>query len=181
MYRLVIIFLLLGLLCSACTPASQHLGIPASQWENFPKSKRRQLMLAYKKASKRWDHLVERPINKNGHYLKITMEKGLVMMPPFDRVYPYDKKQFFIYADTCRSINLKAHLEQKKQIDMRICYLKDQLLLDISHFDDLDTDKVARLNRHPLWKKGLVYPNVSSRGYVRLQDVQISLISYDKS
>lgn len=164
------IALLLGAGCST----AGRLGISRQTWRAMPKSTRHALRAQYEKVNQAWRGLVAKPFDAH-HALVVNMSGGKMMVPPFERSVAYRKKQFLIGHGQCREIRFQTLLPLSKSVLMRACYLGNQLILDPSHYHRLDQEDSARMYRHPLWATGLVYPDVSSAGYIHLEGVQVAV------
>ncbi len=171
--------ILVLILCTSCMPTSTRLGLGKAYWAHLSVSQRQKLEYDYKQVHQYWKRLAGQVFDRT-HYLMVTLEDGRVMMPPFEKRQTYQKTTFIVYRGQCREVWLVSRRRvHPKKVALQICYRNNQLILDTSHYRAIQKNDSARLYWHPLWEKGLAYPNVNSQGYVRLHHVKVNVHCYE--
>src|SRR5262249_13216334 len=118
--RLLIILFSLFLLSGCATVSPNQLGISQSQWNQYSDEQRQQIINNYHKSQS-----VKRELHaKSGHsVLAVRVQDGLVLMPPYTSMQPYQPVAFNIKEGSCnQKIALVQANSSGQKTDMKACY-----------------------------------------------------------
>jgi hypothetical protein len=167
-------FFLLGLLfCLAgCAVKPEDLGISQQKWAKYSESQQQKILDNYKTIVEAKDKEQHSQVTDN--WLRVTIQDGLVKMPPFTKRYNYVSVTFRIQDGTCQQVLLHTY-NKKHSVNLDCCYKNNVFLLDPSRYEANKADGSIRLYYSPLWQNGFVYKNVSSDGYLYLHNVTVKV------
>jgi hypothetical protein len=170
------VFFLLGLLfcLASCAVKPEDLGISQQQWAKY-NEKEQQKILADHRAVLAAKHK-EPKVKVTDNWLQVTIQDGLVKMPPFTKRYKYVPVTFRIQDGTCQKM-LLYNYNKKHSVKLDCCYKNNVLLLDPSRYEPDKADGSIRLYYSPLWQNEFTYKNANSDGYVHLHNVTIKVQS----
>lgn len=158
------------LLLAGCTVGPQQLGLSQSQWQSLDQSQQQSLLANYKT-------IKQAKVNKtvySGPNINVTVANGTAMMPPFVVPQQYVAASFYLKPGQCSRVRLKS-VSTQSSVNLQACYNGLVLALDPSHYDLMKSGGTLRLSYNPIWKRGFTYRGVSSSGYVRLNQVSVTV------
>ena len=164
------ITLIVVLLCS-CATEPEQLGFSKQQWQEMSEKEHQKTRTAYQPIEKSFAAL---KIIYNGPDIQVTVKGGVAMTSPFFRYYNFSTIQFQIQPGKCRCLQL-INWEQTHLIDLSACYNGLTLSLDTSCCNLTKGEGTLLLTYNPLWKRSFTYKGLSSSGYVRLKNINITI------
>lgn len=166
-----VIIILSTLLLMGCVAGPEQLGFSKQQWQGMSEKERQQMRIAHQEIQK---SLAAQKLIYNGPDIQVTIEGGMAMMPPFLQPYDFRATQFQIQPGRCQRVQLTSW-EQIHSVDLSACYDGLTLSLDSSRYDPTKSKGTLLLTYDPLWKRGFTYRGLSSSGYVRLKNTNITV------
>lgn len=168
------IFFLLGLLfcLGSCAVKPEDLGISQQQWAKYSEAQQQKILAGHKAVSVAKDKEQSAPVTDN--WLQVSIQNGLVKMPPFTKHYKYMPTTFQIQDGKCQKVLLHTY-KNRNAVKLDTCYKNNVLLLDPSYYEVDKMDGSIRLYYSPLWQNGFTYKDVNSDGYVSLHNVTIKV------
>jgi hypothetical protein len=115
------------------------------------------------------------PVYK-GPSIRISLEHGTAIMPPFTRSVPYQSVVWNMRPGQCRWIWLHSQNDQQT-VHLVVCYDGLILRIDPSRYELETKDGSLNITYTPLWERGLTYTHLSSTGYARLHEVDMTVQS----
>ncbi len=180
--KLILIASVLSIL-TGCTTNPTTLGISEKQWESYSKQERKVIANGYRQAQKNKKKESSKHASDNS-VLQVSISDGTAMMPPYTHRVAYQPVNFQIQAGSC---NMKLNVYQadnpQQKVVLNACYQNGILYLDPSLYDPNMALGSIQFQYMPLWKRGFAYPDVSSKGLVKLRraNVSIKLLESDDS
>lgn len=169
------ILLVLGaLLLTSCTVTPGELGFAPKQWQMMNSRRRKMLQVDYY----RIHNALQLKTVYQGPKIHVTLFGGAAMMPPLFQTYYFESLKFETSPGKCQNIQLTSW-NQTRSVKLTVCYDGVTLSFDPSRYDLSKTMGTLLLTYNILWKYGFTYNNLSSSGYARLKntDVTIKIIS----
>jgi len=154
MRRLLLILPIFALLASCAGPT--QLGFSQQEWQSMTPQKRQQLSDQYRALSS---------------YKPATVYAA---MPPFAEKYRFAPSEFSIKPGKCKHVQLSS-VDSTHYTEMKVCYDGLHLSLDPSKYDPTKIMGTAHFAYNPLWLSGFSYSDVTSSGYVNLEDTTVSI------
>jgi len=148
----------------------QQLGFSQSQWQSMNKTRQQQLLGNYNQIKQAKQSLTV----YKGPDINVSVKEGTAMMPPFLRPQEYLAASFRIKPGQCRNIRLRD-ADSSNSVNLRACYNGLVLTMDPSHYDLMKSAGTMRFPYNPIWKRGFTYTDVSSSGYVRLNQATVNV------
>ena len=165
------ILLILGtLLLMGCTVGPKELGFSPRQWQMMNPTERKQLQAGYYQVQ----NALQLKTIYQGPRIQVTIFGGAAMMPPLFQAYYFKSARFETSPGKCQSVQLTSW-DQAHSVKFTVCYDGVTLSLDLSHYDFTKTKGALLLTYNTLWKYGFTYDNLSSSGYVRLQNANVTI------
>lgn len=165
-------FMISAILAMTGCVGPTRLGISPEQWQALDNTQRHQLVESYQKVKQTSDTQLKTVYT--GPDLLVYLSQGTAMMPPFTQSYTYETVKFTITPGHCRSVVLNS-IDTEKHVNLGVCYNGLTLLLDPSHYNIEQAEGTLRLDYNPVWQRGFTYSDVSSKGYVRLKNVSVTV------
>lgn len=172
MRRLLLILAALGLLAACAGPT--QLGFSQQEWQAMTAQKRQQLMEQYRARNS------YKPVTVYaGPKIRVHLLKGKAAMPPFIEKYSFLPVQFSMKPGKCSYVELES-ATSNNSTEMKACYDGLHLSLDPSTYDSDKKMGTAHFAYTPLWLSGFTYADVSSSGYVDLENTSITIKALNK-
>lgn len=106
--------------------------------------------------------------------LRLSIEGGTVVMPPYSSSYAYKPATLTVYQGKCQSVRL-LQKEGNRSTDLEACYLGNILYLDPSRYEYKWIHGSLRFYYTPIWQSGFTYNDISSQGYTLLKNAKIKV------
>jgi len=167
-------FLVILLCLSGCVTVTPHkLGISQEDWDQYSPAKQDQLLSAYEETQQRKKAT---RIKSGSGVLAVRIEEGKILLPPYTVPVAYQPILFDIKEGQCRKkFSVEPVDESHKAGTLEACYQDDTLYLDPSPYNPQLSLGSLQFPYLPAWKRGFMYPNVSSTGLLQLTDTNIFL------
>lgn len=147
----------------------ETLGISKKQWQLYSLDQQETIM----NTAGQVRGPMTLPDNTPYSYLKVKIQHGSVLMPPFTERYPYQPKNFKIESDSCKTVKL-IQTTGSKFVKLTACYIRNSLYLDPSPYK-ISFQYGVRFAVSPVWVRGFIYRGVNSHGYVSLKDADVTI------
>jgi hypothetical protein len=174
-FKLVFLLSLLTILTGCTTVNPNTLGISEKQWESYSKQERKTITDGYRQAQKKKKNESSKHTSDKTA-LQVSISDGTAMMPPYTQRVAYQLVNFQIQAGIC---NMKVDIYQtgnpQQKVVLNACYQNGILYLDPSLYDPNMALGSIQFQYMPLWKRGFTYPDVNSKGIVKLRHANISV------
>lgn len=158
-----IVILLCALLQVGCAISEDLSGMNQQQIQKYRQIKKAKA-LEEKKA----------PISNKTPRVKLTIENGKAKMPRLASRSPFNPASMIVYQGHCQTMRLNQ-VEGDAHVDIEACYRGNELLLDASRYDYKLRYGTLRLAELPLWESGFTYHGISTKGYVKLSNSDITV------
>lgn len=172
MRRLLLILPALGLLAACAGPT--QLGFSQQEWQAMTPEKRQQLTEQY-----RAQHGYKPETVYAGPKIQVRLFDGKAAMPPFAEKYRFSPAGFTMKPGKCSSVELES-ANSNNSTEMKVCYDGVHLSLDPSKYDPDKKMGTAHFAYTPLWLAGFTYTDVTSSGYVDLENASITIKALNK-
>jgi len=182
---------------SACSTFSpQAFGISEAEWKTYDQEKQQELLNLYKqqeeqkKIEARQAKAQKNKVFTNAkNKLIVSVTGGKAIMPPFTSWYAYQQyRPLAIGPEACADtilqkvpFNPKVKPKENELIMLHACYIKGTLFLDPSRFEANKMAGTASFRFSPLWDRGFTYDHITTSGYVRLKNANITIRSIDNN
>lgn len=160
------------LLLAGCSVGPGDLGISPAKWQFMSETERLQSAQDYRQIHDTWSKM--NTTLYNGPAIDVTLSQGGAMMPPFINAYPIRAVSFRMEPGICRSV-IVVSVNGNHSVPLKICYNGLTLAMDPSAYNLKKATGTLRFDYTPIWKRGFTYPGVSSKGYVRLNHVNVTI------
>lgn len=167
MRRLLLILPTLALLVSCAGPT--QLGFSQQQWQAMTPQQRQQLIDQYRQAGSYKPATVYA-----GPDIEVALLNGKAAMPPFTQKYNFAATNFSINPGECEHVRLSS-INSTNSTSMKACYDGLHLSLDPSKYDLDKKQGTAHFAYNPLWLSGFTYSNVTTSGYVDLENTSLAI------
>ena len=165
------IFLILGtLLLTSCTVMPRELGFSPQQWQMMNAKGRKLLQMDYY----RIHNALQLKTIYQGPRIQVVLFRGTAMMPPLFQAYYFESLRFETNPGKCQNVRLTSW-DRIRSVKLTVCYDGVTLSFDPSRYDLSKTKGTLFLTYNTLWKHGFTYNNLSSSGYVRLKNVDVTI------
>lgn len=165
------ILLILGtLLLTSCTVVPRELGFSPKQWQMMSATGRKLLQVDYY----RIHNALQLKTIYQGPRIQVVLFGGTAMMPPLFQAYYFESLRFETNPGKCRNVRLTSW-DQTRSVKLTVCYDGVTLSFDPSRYDLSKTKGTLFLTYNTLWKHGFTYNNLSSSGYVRLKNADVTI------
>ncbi|MFT3742017.1 MAG: hypothetical protein QM752_05000 [Gammaproteobacteria bacterium] len=173
--RRLLICLVPLILTGCATVSPQKLGISKQQWESYSQAQQDAILKGYAQAK---NNRMRSGSDQTDATLTVAIRNGKMLMPPFTQLASYQPVEFDISAGQCnRKITVASSEDPKQKTRLIVCFRDNVLYLDPSPYDPAKADGSLKMPYMPTWQRGFTYPKVSSTGYAKLTDVDISVQS----
>ena len=158
-------------LLSGCVTSS-FVGITPEQWKSATSEQRKCWIREYNAYKKAHPEFKGDPNAANK--IKLQISGGTAVFPPKFLAQPYRSIKLTLPDGSCyrEPVYAKSGTLQTK---LYVCYDKNTLAIDPSHYDNSTTNGSLILTFNPLWGQGFTYNNMNSDGYVKLKNVDIAI------
>lgn len=153
-------------------------GIPSKEWSALSMPDIKDLQENYQRIKdlreeeKSWQERTK--ITATTPRIELNIQGGTIQVPPFVKRVEYKPIKLVVYQGHCRSV--KVHEKSgKKKTELEACYLGDIVYIDPSKTVYQWRHGSLRFYYVPIWDSGFTYDNISSHGYVVLQDATIKI------
>lgn len=180
--KVAIVTLILGL--AGCSTHPAHtLGMSKEEWKSIDREEKK-LRLANARATNELHYTKQSEqvyFNLDADTpLRVTIEGGTAMMPPFTEKMRYEPVSFVLREGGCDEVELKE-ADGHSKVPLRACLIDDTFLLDPSAFDQDKKLGSIRIHASPVWKTGFSYYPITTTGLVRLERARVRLELIDSS
>lgn len=164
---------------AGCMVGPNQLGLTKTEWQALSSQQQQTYRKNYQQIQQ-WRSAQPKTAAKKTTTLQVHMADGTAMMPPFATPLAYSPVDFTISSDQCRTVPIHA-LNQSNQGVLGVCYKKNVLALDPSHYETDKWQGTLFIHANPLWQQGFQYQHLNSTGYARLKDVTVSVKATQQS
>ena len=160
---------MLVLLLSACFSPIE-LGISENEWQKLTSEQQQKILDNYRAVM---HAKMEEQTQLGEQKIQVNIAGGKAMLPPFVRYSTYTPLKFFILDGECKYVDLCNVTSGCVQLN--VCYKNKVLLLDPSLYKLDQQEASLRIYYSPLWRDGFTYTNITTDGYAKLKNVEITL------
>lgn len=179
MLRQCFFCLSLVLFLAGCAPSPQKMGMSSAQWQAMNADQQEVRRDDYQKLQQ-WQEQAEAQMTLYAASpIAVSLQSGKVMMPPFEQPLPFEKADVDLSSGQCKNLKLK-NPDSWSSVKIHLCYNGLRLAVDPSRYDFNDREGTLFFYNNPLWQQGFTYKNVSSRGYARLQQAELTIKMIDQ-
>ncbi len=163
----------------------ERLGVSELEWTSYSQDKQKVLLTNYERVTKeRASELgQQQKKDKNAldvQALEVSIYGGKAMFPPaFINWYAYHPVHFNILSGECHNIELIQTADVESKTELRVCFHNNVLYLDASNYDLTKKFGSVSIYHSPLWSSGFAYKEISSSGYVKLNNVTVEIKQLD--
>lgn len=175
-------FFCIGLLVLlvGCAPSPQKMGMSPAQWQAMNPEQQQARRDDYEKVQQ-WQSQAETQMTLyEASPIMVSLQNGKVMMPPFEQAFAFEKADIDLFSGQCKNLKLK-NPQSWSSVKIHLCYNGLRLAVDPSRYDFNDREGTLFFYNNPLWQQGFTYENVSSRGYARLQQTDLTIKTIDQA
>lgn len=165
-----ILLILVALLSTSCAITPEELGFSPKQWQMMNARRHKILQVDYY----RIHNALQLNTVYQGPRIQVTLFGGTAMMPPFFQAYYFKLLKFETSPGKCRNIQLTSW-NPTCSVKLTVCYDGVTLSFDPSRYDLSKTKGTLLLTYNTLWKHGFTYNNLSSSGYIRLKNTNVTI------
>lgn len=153
--------------------ASDQLPNPQAPWDIHDLAKKPQLV-GNDRAKPQKNNI--RPMQPKAGTLSVLIEGGTLSFPPFTQASAYVPIMFKIKSGEChKKIEVMPQDRATEPAYLVVCYQNNILYVDPSVDDPKLAQGSLKFSYLPVWKRGFTYPNLSSLGQLKLENVHISI------
>lgn len=166
---------LFGAVClglSACAPSPADIGLTQQKWDNATPQEQNCWQRAYQDYQDGHPELDGDGSSSNK--VDITITGGTAAFPPAFQQLAFNKIRDQLPAGACHSLNVVA-TNNNYATSLYICYAKNTIAIDPSHYDSSTRAGSLILTNNPLWKRGFSYKNMFTDGYVKFKNITITV------
>lgn len=156
--------LLCLLLLSGC--ATSKLDLSELSWQQIQKTH------SIQKAKALEEHKV--PITHKTPLVEIVFEHGQAQIPLFKVRSDFKPAKMIVYKGHCQTVALNQ-VNGYLHVDVEACYRGNEVLVDGVKYDYAKRYGTIRLAELPMWERGFTYKGISTTGYAKLSDTDISI------
>ncbi|WP_048875432.1 hypothetical protein [Candidatus Coxiella mudrowiae] len=165
-----ILLILSAFWLTGCTVGPRELGFTPQQWQMMNPTERKQLRANYYQIH----NTLELKTVYQGPRIQVALFRGIALMPPLFQAYYFESVKFKIAPGKCQHVQLTSW-DQAHFVKLTVCYDGLTLSMDPSRYDFEKAKGTLLLTYNPLWKHGFTYNDLSSLGYVRLQNTNVTI------
>ena len=172
------LFLIAAVLLSGCQSVDpKKFGMSGQDWNKLSAKAQEKLNKQYWAVKK--SHILSLKTSYPTQYknLKIKIVKGTALMWPGKKQLAYMPVELKISSGTCKTIDLFSP-GKLVNTNVEVCYNGKSLSIDPSYWQSAFANGGLVIAKHHLWKQGMVYTNLSSKGYANLKNTSILVRSY---
>ena len=159
---------------AGCAPSPSTIGLTQQQWDQASPAIRKCWQTAYQGYKKSHPNIPGAADVKDK--VRVTISGGTAAFPPVFNRIAYRTVKDVLPEGACHT-NLLSSPSGKYKTKLYICYAKNTIAIDPSHYDKSTTDGSLILTDNPLWAEGFSYHNMNTDGYVKLNNATIRVKS----
>ena len=108
------------------------------------------------------------------------MKSGHARMWPSGKIEPIQSVVLYLSPETCQTVRLNSSSSQEGT-SLRMCLKDDTLRVDPSRWQTDLKQASLNINRNVVWKEGIDYTGLDSKGYTQLSDATIYVETINSS
>ena len=166
-------FVLLLMFLACCQSMDhKHFGMSKQEWQKLNEQQQANLSKKYWLIKKK--HLLTLKKSYSTPYKKINVKlvKGSALMWPEKKKLAFMPVALELSAGSCKELELFS-TGKLSSTKAEVCYDGKHLSLDPSHWQEKFANGGLIIARHHLWKQGMVYQNLNSKGYAALTNTSV--------
>ena len=172
-------FLLLNLfLLAGCSTMQPYTGMSQEDWSA---SNTNEKFIAVGNITESWfSSIFQKRPSSGKETLLVKMKSGHARMWPSGKIEPIQSVVLYLSPETCQTVRLNSSSSQEGT-SLRMCLKDDTLRVDPSRWQTDLKQASLNINRNVVWKEGIDYTGLDSKGYTQLSDATIYVETINSS
>ncbi|MAJ82462.1 MAG: hypothetical protein CMF41_06060 [Legionellales bacterium] len=165
-------------LLAGCSSMQPYTGMSQEDWSA---SNTNEKFVAVGNITESWfTSIFQRRPSSGKETLLVKMKSGHARMWPSGKTEPIDSVALYLSPETCQTVRLNSTSSQEGT-SLRMCLKGDTLRIDPSRWQTDLKQASLNINRTVVWKEGIDYTGLNSKGYTQLSDATIYIETVNSS